>query len=67
LIYVSGIAGVVHYYWLVKSDVRLPAMYGALVGVLLLYRAAVWARNRNPGTAVKRPVAITPDGLRDNP
>jgi len=66
LIYVSGIAGVVHYYWLVKSDIRLPAMYGALVGVLLLYRAAVWARKRNPGTAVKRTVAISPGGLRDN-
>jgi hypothetical protein len=31
-------------------------MYGAMVGVLLLYRAAVWARKRNPGAAVKRPV-----------
>lgn len=38
LIYVSGIAGVVHYYWLVKSDVRLPVMYGAIVTVLLVYR-----------------------------
>jgi len=38
LIYVSGIAGVVHYYWLVKSDIRLPVMYGAIVCVLLAYR-----------------------------
>ena len=67
LVYASGIAGVVHYYWLVKSDIRLPAMYGALVGVLLLYRVAVWARKRSPGVAVKRPVAISPGGLRDNP
>src|ERR1017187_2291305 len=67
LIYVSGIAGVVHYYWLVKSDIRLPAMYGAIVGVLLLYRVAVWARKRNPGPAVQRPVAISRGGLRDNP
>jgi DMSO/TMAO reductase YedYZ heme-binding membrane subunit len=21
----------VHYYWLVKSDIRLPALYGAIV------------------------------------
>ena len=48
LIYFSGIAGVVHYYWLVKSDIRLPVMYGAFVGVLLLYRAAVWALKRKP-------------------
>ena len=38
LIYASAIAGVVHYYWLVKSDVRKPLMYGAMVGVLLLFR-----------------------------
>jgi sulfoxide reductase heme-binding subunit YedZ len=67
LVYVSGIAGVVHYYWLVKSDIRLPAMYGAMVGVLLVYRVAVWAKKRSPGVAVKRPAAISPGGLRDNP
>lgn len=37
-IYVTAIAGVVHYYWLVKSDVRKPIEYGLLVGVLLLWR-----------------------------
>jgi sulfoxide reductase heme-binding subunit YedZ len=46
LIYISAIAGVVHYYWLVKSDIRLPALYGALVGILLIYRIAVWLRSR---------------------
>jgi methionine sulfoxide reductase heme-binding subunit len=40
LVYFSGIAAVIHYYWLVKSDVRLPLLYGAIVGVLLLYRVA---------------------------
>jgi sulfoxide reductase heme-binding subunit YedZ len=39
LIYVSAVAGVVHYYWLVKSDVRLPLMYGSMVAVLLGWRA----------------------------
>jgi sulfoxide reductase heme-binding subunit YedZ len=39
LVYFSAIAGVVHYYWLVKSDIRLPLLYGSLVGMLLLYRA----------------------------
>jgi len=38
LIYVSAIAGVVHYYWLVKSDIRLPVMYGVIIFVLLAYR-----------------------------
>jgi len=36
---VSAAAAVVHYYWLVKSDIRLPVFYGALVGMLLLWRA----------------------------
>ncbi|MGD0200610.1 MAG: protein-methionine-sulfoxide reductase heme-binding subunit MsrQ [Bryobacteraceae bacterium] len=39
LIYVSAVAGVVHYYWLVKSDVRLPLMYGSMVAALLGWRA----------------------------
>jgi sulfoxide reductase heme-binding subunit YedZ len=41
LIYVSAIAGVIHYYWLVKSDVRKPVFYGVLVGILLLFRVVV--------------------------
>jgi methionine sulfoxide reductase heme-binding subunit len=38
LIYVSAIAGVVHYYWLVKSDVTVPLRFAVVVGVLLTYR-----------------------------
>jgi sulfoxide reductase heme-binding subunit YedZ len=46
LIYVTAIAGVIHYYWLVKSDVRLPLLYGCLVGLELLFRAGAWALAR---------------------
>jgi sulfoxide reductase heme-binding subunit YedZ len=46
LIYLTAIAAVVHYYWLVKSDIRLPAFYGALVAVLLGWRAVAWLRKR---------------------
>ena len=56
LIYVSAIAGVIHYYWLVKSDVRKPVMYGAMVGVLLLFRVVVKFAGRRAATA-KRPVS----------
>jgi len=42
LIYFSALAGVVHYYWLVKSDIRKPVRYGAIVILLLAYRAGVW-------------------------
>jgi len=38
LIYLTAMAGVVHYYWLVKSDVRLPVMYGVILVVLLGFR-----------------------------
>ena len=49
LIYVSACAGVVHYYWLVKSDIRLPIFYGAIVAVLLVYRLVVrLMKNRKP-------------------
>lgn len=44
LIYFSALAGVIHYYWLVKSDIRLPLMYGAILLTLMLYRAVVWLR-----------------------
>lgn len=46
LIYVSAVAGVVHYYWLVKSDIRLPLMYAAIVTLLLGFRALLAIRNR---------------------
>lgn len=37
-IYLTAICGVIHYYWLVKSDIREPLLYGAIVGILLLWR-----------------------------
>ena len=41
-IYITAICGVIHYYWLVKSDVRDPLFYGALVSILLLWRLGDW-------------------------
>jgi sulfoxide reductase heme-binding subunit YedZ len=38
LVYVTAIAAVAHYYWLVKSDIRLPMLYGTLVALLLSWR-----------------------------
>jgi len=38
-IYVCACLGVIHYYWLVKSDIRKPVFYGALVAILLVWRA----------------------------
>jgi sulfoxide reductase heme-binding subunit YedZ len=53
LIYVTAIAGVVHYYWLVKSDVRKPLFYAALVGLLLAFRAGYWLVARRSKMAGK--------------
>jgi sulfoxide reductase heme-binding subunit YedZ len=38
LIYVSAIAGVIHYWWLVKADVRKPQYYAIVLILLLGYR-----------------------------
>jgi sulfoxide reductase heme-binding subunit YedZ len=40
LVYFSATAGVVHYWWLVKADVRRPQAYALIVGGLLAFR--VW-------------------------
>lgn len=43
LIYFSALAGVVHFYWLVKKDVTQPVEFGAILAVLLGYRVVTWA------------------------
>jgi sulfoxide reductase heme-binding subunit YedZ len=49
-IYVSAVCGVIHYYWLVKSDVRKPLFYAGLVAILLAWRLGNWfsRRRRQP-------------------
>ena len=46
LVYAAAVLGVVHYYWLVKSDHRRPLRYAIVIGVLLAYRFIVWLRVR---------------------
>jgi len=43
LIYFSAAAGVIHYIWLVKADLRKPLQYASVLGLLLTYRVVVWA------------------------
>jgi len=38
IVYVSGVFGVLHYYMLVKSDVRLPLTFAFILFVLLGFR-----------------------------
>ena len=60
-IYVSAICGVIHFYWQVKSDVRKPLEYGAIVAVLLAWRVWSWFAGRpKPGAArMKHEEAVT--------
>jgi len=51
-IYISAVAGVIHFYWLVKSDVHLPLEYAAVIGILLGWR--IYDRYSKPA---RHPVA----------
>lgn len=55
LIYFAGVAAVIHYLWLVKSDIRSPLMYGAILAVLLGFRVVVWLKKR---AKTARPAAV---------
>ena len=59
-IYLAAIAGVIHFYWKVKSDVRSPLFYGALVAILLLWRLGDWHSQRRFVIAGK----LSPEGAR---
>jgi len=52
-IYVAAVAGVIHYYWKVKSDVRMPLFYGVLVAILLLWRLVDWYLKRRGPARIK--------------
>ena len=49
LVYLTGAAGVLHYWWLVKSDVSRPLTYGVVVGLLLAFRL-YWSRVHPKGS-----------------
>ena len=52
LIYFSAAAGVIHFIWLVKADLRRPLTYGVILAALLAFRVVAWAvaklRSRAP-------------------
>jgi sulfoxide reductase heme-binding subunit YedZ len=60
LIYFAALAGVIHYYWLVKSDVRLPLMYGAILVVLMVYRFFIWKQAPPERAPAPRAAVTTP-------
>ncbi|HUI80031.1 MAG TPA: protein-methionine-sulfoxide reductase heme-binding subunit MsrQ [Bryobacteraceae bacterium] len=56
LIYVTAVCGVIHYYWLVKSDIRLPVLYAVLVTVVLSWRLRMWKKTPAPA---RKPAPVT--------
>jgi sulfoxide reductase heme-binding subunit YedZ len=52
LVYVIAVGGVIHFLWLVKSDIREPALYAAILAVLFGYR--LWWELRGATRALQR-------------
>jgi sulfoxide reductase heme-binding subunit YedZ len=57
LVYVTAVLAVIHYWWLVKADIRSPLMYAVIVAVLLGLRV-IWAVDKSR-TASGRAVAVS--------
>jgi sulfoxide reductase heme-binding subunit YedZ len=55
LVYATGVLAVIHYWWLVKSDISRPRNYGIVVVLLLGFRL-YWSRMR--ATALPRAAVV---------
>jgi len=51
LVYAIAVFAVLHFWWLVKSDIREPALYAGILALLLGWRAWKWLRR--PGRTPK--------------
>lgn len=59
LVYPIAVFAVLHFWWLVKSDIREPALYAGVLAVLLGWR--VWTRLRTRGRAPATGAPMTSD------
>ena len=53
LVYATAVLAVVHYWWLVKADIRRPLTYATVVALLLMFRV-YWKRVRAVPASVQR-------------
>ncbi|HUS18696.1 MAG TPA: protein-methionine-sulfoxide reductase heme-binding subunit MsrQ [Terriglobales bacterium] len=60
LVYVSAALGVVHFWWKVKADKLQPAIFGAVLALLLGYRIVAWLRNRAKAPAGAASAVVRP-------
>jgi sulfoxide reductase heme-binding subunit YedZ len=65
-IYLTAVAGVIHYLWLVKSDIHIPLEYAAVMAILLGWR--IYTHYAKPARAVpaaiptrKEQTSVSPD------
>ena len=58
VVYGTAVLGAVHYWWLVKADVRRPLAYASVIALLLTFRA-YWKRAHAVPAGVRRaPLAL---------
>lgn len=61
LVYLIALLGVVHFWWLVKKDIREPLMYALALALLLgirIYYKVYYKKPASPGNAATRHVAV---------
>lgn len=62
LVYPIAIAGVLHYFWLVKRDVTAPGLYAIVLCVFFCLRLVMRPRQRAPRTAAPQMAGAAPLG-----
>jgi sulfoxide reductase heme-binding subunit YedZ len=55
LVYVAAGLGVVHFYWLVKKDVREPLIFAAVFATLMAFRLPLLKRRPQPAPRARAP------------
>lgn len=51
LVYLIAVLGVIHFWWLVKADIREPLIYAGILALLLGLRMQGWMKRRLPSPA----------------
>ena len=66
LVYFSAVAGVIHYVWLVKKDIRQPMIYAFVLAALLGYRVFAAALKRYSSRQASRAASAAQAGSGGN-
>jgi sulfoxide reductase heme-binding subunit YedZ len=66
LVYGSAVAGVIHYVWLVKKDIRQPMIYALVLAALLGYRVFAGVLKRYSSRQGSRAASVAQAGSGGN-